>query len=192
MQLTTAPTYHHFPPNGKRKPEDKYDISRYNQMCVSRQVQVHRHVGVQIYMQVCMYIYNYVQVYMYIYNYVQVCMYIYIIMCRCVGIYIRLVGMSIYVHVCMYVFMNNIHLLILDMDIQQSLQLIGQNNELESRYVYIHVPNYLSIYLSVHLFFCPFILGEYFTSSKLHCVINMGSSGSVCCCCRLSKEREST
>ena len=48
-------------------------------------------------------------------------MYIYIIMCRCVGIYIRLVGMSIYVHVCMYVFMNNIHLLILDMDIQQSL-----------------------------------------------------------------------
>ena len=49
------------------------------------------------------------------------CVCIYIIMCRCVGIYIRLVGMSIYVHVCMYVFMNNIHLLILDMDIQQSL-----------------------------------------------------------------------
>lgn len=28
MQLTTAPTYFHFPPAGKRKAEDKYDIAR--------------------------------------------------------------------------------------------------------------------------------------------------------------------
>lgn len=28
MHLTTAPTYFHFPPTGKRKPEDKYDIAR--------------------------------------------------------------------------------------------------------------------------------------------------------------------
>ena len=29
MGLKTAPTYHHFPPSGKRKPEDKYDIARW-------------------------------------------------------------------------------------------------------------------------------------------------------------------
>ena len=28
LQLTTAPTYFHFPPSGKRKAEDKYDITR--------------------------------------------------------------------------------------------------------------------------------------------------------------------
>ena len=28
MHLTTAPTYFHFPPSGKRKPEDKFDIAR--------------------------------------------------------------------------------------------------------------------------------------------------------------------
>jgi len=28
MNLNTAPTYFHFPPTGKRKSEDKYDISR--------------------------------------------------------------------------------------------------------------------------------------------------------------------
>lgn len=29
LHLTTAPTYFHFPPTGKRKPEDKFDIARY-------------------------------------------------------------------------------------------------------------------------------------------------------------------
>ena len=29
MHLTTAPTYFHFPPSGKRKPEDKFDIARF-------------------------------------------------------------------------------------------------------------------------------------------------------------------
>ena len=30
LQLTTAPTYFHFPSSGRRKSEDKYDISRYD------------------------------------------------------------------------------------------------------------------------------------------------------------------
>ena len=29
MHLTTAPTYFHFPPSGKRKPEDRFDIARF-------------------------------------------------------------------------------------------------------------------------------------------------------------------
>lgn len=29
MNLNTAPTYFHFPPTGKPKAEDKYDIARY-------------------------------------------------------------------------------------------------------------------------------------------------------------------
>ena len=29
LRLTTAPTYFHFPPTGKRKPEDRFDVGRY-------------------------------------------------------------------------------------------------------------------------------------------------------------------
>ena len=28
LRLTTAPTYYHFPPTGKRKPEDRFDVGR--------------------------------------------------------------------------------------------------------------------------------------------------------------------
>lgn len=28
LHITTAPTYFHFPPSGKRKPEDQYDVAR--------------------------------------------------------------------------------------------------------------------------------------------------------------------
>jgi len=28
LRLTTAPTYYHFPPSGKRKPEDRFDVGR--------------------------------------------------------------------------------------------------------------------------------------------------------------------
>ena len=34
LQLTTAPTYFHFPSSGRRKSEDKYDISRYDSNCL--------------------------------------------------------------------------------------------------------------------------------------------------------------
>ena len=34
MHLNTAPTYFHFPPTGKRKPEDRYDISRYTSIYI--------------------------------------------------------------------------------------------------------------------------------------------------------------
>uniref|UniRef100_A0A1X7VP25 Magnesium transporter protein 1 n=1 Tax=Amphimedon queenslandica TaxID=400682 RepID=A0A1X7VP25_AMPQE len=33
LRLTTAPTYFHFPPSGKRKNEDKYDITRFGFTC---------------------------------------------------------------------------------------------------------------------------------------------------------------
>jgi hypothetical protein len=48
LQLQTAPTYFHFPATGKRKPEDKYDVTRYGFSAEALANWVHDRAGVKV------------------------------------------------------------------------------------------------------------------------------------------------